>query len=150
VLIDGLHFYDPVKKDIDAVLPTLADGAYILFHDAFHYGVATAIKEAIDAHPGLVDCGYPCRTANTYADPLTPYNGFRLLRWTGTQAAPRSVDVGEVLDPLYAEAKRPRPPLRPDILNHDIWHCRVVRPCDYCKAKQAQGGDATPAGGGVV
>ena len=142
VLVDGLHFYDPVKKDIAAVMPTLADGAYILFHDAFHYGVATAIGEALDAHPGLVDCGYPCRTANTYSDPLTPYNGFRLLRWTKSQPAPRSVDVEQVLEPLYAEQKLPRPPLRRDVLNHDIWHCRAVSPCDYCRAKQATPGSA--------
>jgi predicted O-methyltransferase YrrM len=132
VLIDGLHFYDPVRKDIAAILPFLADGAYLLFHDAFHYGVATAIREFLEQNPQLVDCGYPCRTANTY-DPLTPYNGFRLLRWTAAPVAPRSVDVEQVLDPLYAAEHKPRPPLRREILNHDIWHCRVVSPCDYCR-----------------
>ena len=135
VLIDGLHMYDPVKKDIAAILPHLADGAYLLFHDAFHYGVATGIREAIEAHPNLVDCGYPCRTVNVYADPATPYNGFRLLRWTAAAVAPRSVDVEQVADPLYAEHGRPRPPLRPDVLNHDLWHCRAVSPCGYCRAK---------------
>lgn len=137
VLIDGLHIYDPVRKDIAAIIPHLADGAYLLFHDAFHYGVATAIREAIEAHPGLVDCGYPCRTPNVYADPATPYNGFRLLLWTGVKAAPRSVDVEAILEPLYARERRVRPPMREDVLNHDIWYCRVVSPCAYCRAKQA-------------
>jgi predicted O-methyltransferase YrrM len=138
VLIDGLHFYDPVKKDIAAILPHLADGAYLLFHDAFHYGVATGIKEAIEAHPNLVDCGYPCRTANVYADEATPYNGFRLLRWTAAPVAPRVVDVEQVAEPLYAEHKKPRPPLRREVLNHDIWSCRVVAPCEYCREKRAR------------
>ena len=137
VLIDGLHFYDPVRKDLAAVLPFLADGAYVLFHDAFHYGVATAIREAVDANPGLVDCGYPCRTPNIWADPLTPYNGFRLLRYSGQPVAPRSVDVEQVLDRLYAHHQRPRPPYRTDILNHDIWYCRAISPCEYCRATQA-------------
>ena len=142
VLVDGLHMYDPARNDIAAVLPHLADGAYLLFHDAFHYGVATAIREAIEANPSLVDCGYPCRTANVYADPVTPYNGFRLLRWTAAPVAPRSVDVEQVLDPIYAEHKRPRPPYRTDMLNHDIWYCRAVSPCEYCRTKQAAGNGA--------
>ena len=138
VLIDGLHFYDPVTRDIDAILPHLADGAYLLFHDAFHYGVATGIKDAIEAHPNLVDCGYPCRTANVYADEATPYNGFRLLRRTAAPVAPRVVDVEQVVDPLYAEQHKARPPLRREVLNHDIWSCRVVGPCEYCREKQAR------------
>jgi predicted O-methyltransferase YrrM len=136
VLIDGLHIYDPVRKDIAAILPHLADGAYLLFHDAFHYGVATAIREALEANASLVDCGYPCRTAQVYADPVMPYNGFRLLRWTAAPVAPRCVDVEQVLDPIYTEHKRPRPPYRTDALNHDIWYCRAVSPCEYCRAKR--------------
>jgi predicted O-methyltransferase YrrM len=137
VLIDGLHRYDQVRTDITAILPHLADGAYLLFHDAFHYGVAAAIREAIEASLSLVDCGYPCRTANVYADPVTPYNGFRLLRWTAAAVAPRSVDVEQVLEPIYVEHRRPRPPCRADLLNHDIWYCKAVSPCEYCRSKQA-------------
>jgi hypothetical protein len=144
VLVDGMHRYDHARDDIAAVLPHLADGAYLLFHDAFHYGVATAIREALEANPSLVDCGYPCRTANVYSDPVTPYNGFRLLRWTAAAVAPRSVDVEQVVDPIYAEHNRPRPPVRTDMLNHDIWYCRAVSPCEYCrsreKARMADGG----------
>ena len=148
VLIDGLHNYDAVGKDIAAVLPHLADGAYVLFHDSFHYGVAEAIREAVEANPGLVDCGYACRTANTRADPLTAYNGFRLLRWTASPAGPRSVDVERVLDPLYAEQQNTRPPLRRDVLNHDMWYCRAVSPCEHCRTTAAAAGtpSAAPAG----
>lgn len=136
VLIDGLHMYDQVVKDIAAVLPHLADGAYVLLHDAFHYGVATAIREAVETEASLVDCGYPCRTANITADPVTPYNGFRLLRWSAA-AESRSVDVERILDPLYADQHRPRPPLRQDALNHDLWYCRAVSPCERCRALRA-------------
>jgi len=137
--IPTAQLYPLAKNNDDAFSDALA---YLLFHDAFHYGVATAIREAVEANPALVDCGYPCRTANVYADPVTPYNGFRLLRWTAAPVAPRSVDVEQVLDPIYAEHKRPRPPYRTDMLNHDIWYCRAVSPCEYCRTKQAAGNGA--------
>jgi predicted O-methyltransferase YrrM len=141
VLIDGLHIYDQVRKDIAGVLPHLTDGAYVLFHDAFHYGVATAIREAVESNPALADCGYPCRTANPWADPQMPYNGFRLLRYGA--AATRSVDVEQVLEPLYALHRRTRPALRTDVLNHDLWYCRVVSPCERCRAEQATGSQSS-------
>jgi predicted O-methyltransferase YrrM len=147
VLIDGLHMYDQVKKDIAGVLPHLAEGAYVLFHDAFHYGVATAIREAVEAGDTrgdtLVDCGYLCRTANVYNDPWTPYNGFRLLR-RASAADAKVVDVEQVADPLYAAAGRPRPPLRRDSLNHDGWFCRMVSPCERCRAEE-RAGNGSPA-----
>jgi predicted O-methyltransferase YrrM len=145
VLIDGLHMYDQVTKDIAGVLPYLADGAYVLFHDAFHYGVATAIREAAEATETLVDCGYLCRTANVFADPWTPYNGFRLLR-RASAADVKAVDVEQVVDPLYAVAGRPRPGLRRDSLNHDGWFCRMVSPCERCRAEGLadDGSPATP------
>lgn len=134
VLIDGLHIHDQVVKDLAGVLPHLADGAYVLFHDAFHYGVAAAIREAVESDPRLVDCGYPCRTANPYADPWTPYNGFRLLRFAAA-AGPKSVDVERIVGPLYAGSGRAVPPMRPDSLNHDLWYCRAVSPCERCRAE---------------
>ena len=133
VLIDGLHIYDQVGRDIAAVLPVVSDGAYILFHDAFHYGVATAIREAVESNPGLQDCGYPCRTAVTGVDPWTPYNGFRLLRCDASAA--RSVDVERTVAPAYAARGQMRPELRRDSLNHDLWYCRAVSPCDRCRAE---------------
>ena len=135
VLIDGLHTHDQVEKDLAGVLPHVADGAYILFHDAFHYGIATAIREAVESDAHLTDCGYPCRTANIHNDPWTPYNGFRLLRYSAEVNA-RSVDVERVVEPLYAAAGKPRPALRRDSLNHDGWYCRAVSPCERCKAEK--------------
>lgn len=146
VLIDGLHIYDQVTKDIAAVLPVLADGAYVLFHDAFHYGVATAIREAVESNPGLRDCGYPCRTAVTGVDPWTPYNGFRLLRYDASAA--RSVDVERMVEPAYAARGHVPPVLRRDSLNHDLWYCRAVSPCERCRAEGTPpiGGNGAPRG----
>jgi predicted O-methyltransferase YrrM len=135
VLIDGLHIHDQVTKDLAGVLPYLADGAYILFHDAFHYGVAAAIREAVESNPRLIDCGYPCRTANPYADPWTPYNGFRLLRYAAATDV-KSVDVERIVEPLYAGSGRAVPPMRADSLNHDLWYCRSVSPCERCKSER--------------
>lgn len=140
VLIDGLHMHEQVRKDIDAVLPHLADGAYVLFHDAFHYGVATAIREAVESEPRLYDCGYACRTAN-FHDPATPYNGFRLLRFGQSPV----VDVQRTVEPLYAQAGKPMPSLTEEVLDHDVWYCRAVKPCPRCAAR----GAPTPNGDGL-
>ena len=143
VLIDGLHIRDQVAQDLAGVLPHLADGAYVLFHDAFHYGVAAAVREAVESNGRLVDCGYPCRTLNPYADPWTPYNGFRLLRYAAANDA-KSVDVERIADPIYARIGRARPPLRTDSLNHDLWYCRSVSPCDRCRVEKGMTNDQAP------
>lgn len=135
VLIDGLHMYSQVRRDIAGVLPHLADGAYVLFHDAFHYGVATAIREAVEADPRLHDCGYACRTARIHHDPVTPYNGFRLLRFAKSPV----VDVVRVVAPIYAAAGKTAPPLNSEMLDHDGWYCRKVKPCPRCQARLAAG-----------
>src|SRR2546423_1951765 len=80
VFVDGLHIYAQVNRDIEAILPHLTEGAYIMFHDAFHYGVGTAINEFVAKNPLLHDCGFPCRTPRIGYDAFTPYHGVRLLR----------------------------------------------------------------------
>jgi predicted O-methyltransferase YrrM len=140
VLVDGLHQYSQVRRDIEGVLPHVADGAYVLFHDAFHYGVATAIREAVESNPNLHDCGYACRTARIHSDPVTPYNGFRLLRF----ATSRVADVEREVARIYAAEGEAPPPLRRDALDHDVWYCRAVKPCARCAARIAL--DAEPEG----
>ena len=46
-----------VVRDIAGLLPHLADGADGLFHDAFHFGVATAIGEGVAADARLLRSG---------------------------------------------------------------------------------------------
>jgi len=130
VFIDGLHMYRQVLRDIEGVLPLLCEGAYILFHDAFHYGVASAVKESIAGNSRLHDCGYPCRTPRMDYDQLTPYNGVRLVRYSNTDIC----DAHQVVAPYYqAEGKIPPPP-SPEVSDHDQWFCRTHSPCARCSA----------------
>ncbi|HEU5099279.1 MAG TPA: class I SAM-dependent methyltransferase, partial [Roseiflexaceae bacterium] len=57
-LIDGDHERKGVIKDIEGVLPLMANGAYLVFHDAYYYGVADGIDRMLNKHKKrLTDCG---------------------------------------------------------------------------------------------
>jgi predicted O-methyltransferase YrrM len=45
VFIDGNHWYDYVKKDIEAWLPKIKKGGIISGHDYEENGVSTAVRE---------------------------------------------------------------------------------------------------------
>jgi predicted O-methyltransferase YrrM len=135
VLVDGLHIHRQAVEDIRGLIPYLADGAYVLFHDAFHYGVAAAIGEAVHADPRLIDCGYVCRTARMNADPNTPYNGFRLLRFSTVNV----MDAFSTVAPLYSAAGLKAPAPDQSMLDHDVWYCRAIQPCPRCATKAAKG-----------
>ena len=119
VLIDGLHIYEQAIKDIHAVTQHLAENAYVLFHDAFHYGVHEAIVEAIHGNAHLIDCGYPCSRPATSLPPLA-YGGLRLLRYT-SQA---------IIDPqpIINLGIRALPQGHPVARSHAIQPRRVVLP----------------------
>jgi predicted O-methyltransferase YrrM len=134
VLIDGMHIYSQAAADLAGAMPYLADDAYILFHDAFHYGVSEAIREAVEADPHLHDCGYVCARPRTVGLLLT-HGGFRLVR-RGTSA----IDVGAMVKPVWDSFDLPVPH-DPDLRDHDIYYCEVVEPCAYCVRERAQ---ATP------
>lgn len=127
-LIDGIHIHDQVKKDIDASLPCMAEGAYMLFHDAFNFGVREAIQEAVEANENLYDCGYVCTTPEIVGDLLT-YAGFRMLR---VGASP-IVNPLPILEKTYQARGKQLPPLDRNLLNHDAWYCRAIKPCVYCQ-----------------
>jgi predicted O-methyltransferase YrrM len=78
-LIDGNHSYEAVIVDTEATMPTLADKAHILFHDAFFHGVEKGIDELIRRYPNqLVDVGMvstvPCPDTT---QPGTVWGGIR-------------------------------------------------------------------------
>jgi len=134
IFIDGLHTYTQVGLDLAAAIEHARDGALILLHDAFHLGVSTAIAEAISAEPRLRDCGYACSRVRPIGDLLT-HAGLRVLR-LGSQIEEPDAHV----DAAYAAAGLP-PPLRdPRLLDHDLWYCGYVQPCDYCRARAEQAG----------
>lgn len=88
--IDGDHGYAGVVRDIRGVLPILADGAYMLFHDAHYREVRQAIDFSIRRQSGrLVDCGMLSVEENPEPgrDDVV-WGGLRLLRYARTGAAP--------------------------------------------------------------
>ncbi len=83
--IDGDHRYQAVLADTFGVLPYVRPGGYLLFHDAFHPEVQSAIDEAVTSVAGLADCGQIARFRlidfqGTTGPVNTPWNGLRLVR----------------------------------------------------------------------
>ena len=83
-LIDGDHERKGVIRDIEGVLPLLADSAYMLFHDA-HNG---PVREGIDQMLGkyrfhLVDCGMlSVEETPDGANEGVVWGGLRMLRFS--------------------------------------------------------------------
>jgi predicted O-methyltransferase YrrM len=130
VLIDGMHIYEYAANDAAGVVPFMAEQGYILFHDAFHFGVSEAIREAVEADPTLHDCGYVCSQPRRVGLELT-HAGFRLVR-RGTPV----VDMEALVRPVWDEIGR-KPPHDVDLRNHDIYYCEFVQPCAYCLRTRA-------------
>jgi predicted O-methyltransferase YrrM len=137
LLIDGIHVYKQARTDLIETLPCLCPSAYILFHDAFHFGVSEAIRETVEQYPQLHDCGYVCSRPRRVGDLLT-HAGFRLIRM-----GPAIVDIAPLVEGVWAEAGK-QPPHDLDLRNHDIWYCTAIEPCAYCQreaATSSHGGD---------
>lgn len=125
-MIDGIHIYRQARADLLAVLPHLAEGAYVLLHDAFHFGVSEAVRELVESDERIHDCGYPCNRPRPVGDRAT-HAGFRLLR-----VGAKAVDVVPLVAPMWAELGKPAPVLHSQV-NHDFWYCSAIEPCDYCQ-----------------
>ena len=84
VLIDGDHTYEGVMRDATGVLPFVADGAYLLFHDSFFSEVAQAISEFAHQHQEqIVDFGILTREITVQSEPQTEpihWGGLRLMQ----------------------------------------------------------------------
>ncbi len=88
-LIDGDHSYEGVLKDIEGILPLLADEAYLLFHDCHYFEIKEAINEALRRYPQeLSDCGLMSVQQNpqkgegaVIAGQQVIWGGLRLLRF---------------------------------------------------------------------
>jgi predicted O-methyltransferase YrrM len=58
VLIDGDHSSHGVLGDANGALPFMASGAYMIFHDAFHFDTQRGIRNFIAQHSThVIDCG---------------------------------------------------------------------------------------------
>gem|GEM_PF-216174 len=83
VLIDGDHTVVGVSQDAYGVLPFLAKGGYLLFHDAYFSEIAYALNEfTIHNADHVVDLGYLSRevTTQTSSSGTVRWGGLRLMR----------------------------------------------------------------------
>jgi len=82
--IDGDHGYAGALADATGLLPHLAPGAYVLFHDCFFDDVRRAIDDFVAAHADrVVDCGAITRevTSEITSDGRKVlWGGLRMLR----------------------------------------------------------------------
>jgi len=79
VLIDGDHSHEGALRDANGVLPFVADGAYLLFHDSFFVEVMRAIDDFVAQHlDQVVDFGSLTREVSV----MTQSNGSP-ERWGG-------------------------------------------------------------------
>jgi len=87
VLIDGDHTYKGAKRDATGVLPYIAPGGYILFHDSFFPEVRRAIDEFVDEHSErMIDFGLLTReiTVQTSEENArVEWGGLRMLYVAG-------------------------------------------------------------------
>lgn len=87
-MIDGDHSLAGMIRDLEGVMPYMADEAYILMHDAHYFEVADGIREVCARYPDrLVDCGMYSREGQPdHAGATDPtgatiiWGGMRLLR----------------------------------------------------------------------
>jgi hypothetical protein len=84
VLIDGDHTYEGVMRDAAGVLPFVANGAYLLFHDSFFSEVARALSEFAHRHrEQIVDFGSVTREFTVQSESQTEpirWGGLRLMQ----------------------------------------------------------------------
>lgn len=84
VLIDGDHSYQGVKRDAEGVLPFVADGAYLLFHDSFFPDIARALDDFRQGHLGqVIDFGTLTREVTLHETPTgdaVQWGGLRMMQ----------------------------------------------------------------------
>jgi predicted O-methyltransferase YrrM len=60
--IDGDHTYEGVLRDIEGVVPVLADDSHVILHDSHNKDIRRAIDEQADRFQAVfTDCGELCR-----------------------------------------------------------------------------------------
>ena len=89
VLIDGDHTRAGVLRDADGVLPFVASGASLLFHDCHNPDVRNGIDDFARRHANrLADAGPLTREITLHQNPdgsTTPWGGLRLIEVRGRQ-----------------------------------------------------------------
>lgn len=83
-LIDGDHTAAGVTRDAEGVLPFLAQGGYLLFHDAYFPQVGRALDDFAKRNPEqIIDLGCLTREVTLHTLPssdIVTWGGLRLMR----------------------------------------------------------------------
>jgi len=112
--IDGDHTFTGASDDIACVLPVLAPGAILLFHDSHHPPVRAAIDAALTMYPDrLSDVGELSAEVSTVDDSAGRgiWGGLRALRVLTTAGPARTAagpDSSELIRELSDECSRLR------------------------------------------
>jgi len=118
VFIDALHIYDAVLQDFLGVLPHLAPGAHVLFHDTYHQGIDAALRHVVTNNPVLIDCGFITRSA-IVSTPVSG-QGLRLVR-NGP------VESERMISEVYERHGQLPPPFTKDLWNCDDHYKRLTK-----------------------
>lgn len=113
-LIDGMHTYHSVCRDLEGLRPFLAQGAHVLMHDAHHVGILRAADEFLARHPESVDMGMVTRSPK-FTKELC-YQGFRLIRYGS--------NLEQVIREGYARCDAPFPADPDYYLDYDRYALR--------------------------
>jgi predicted O-methyltransferase YrrM len=106
-LIDGDHSHAGVIRDVVGVMDVLADGGYMLMHDAHYDEVRDGIDELLRTYPGrLVDCGMlsAASTPDANADTVE-WGGIRVLRTTSGAASAAPAEPAQSTEPAGVSAE---------------------------------------------
>ncbi|WP_354059049.1 class I SAM-dependent methyltransferase [Devosia sp. 2618] len=127
VLIDALHTHDAAQADFMGVLTYIGNDAHILFHDAYHQGIASAVQGVLDVDDTLVDMGFITRNPEV-GSPVS-YQGLRLVRRGG-------VDFRAHINQAYSDAGQVPPPIHPALRNYDSFANRIGMGADLAEVEK--------------
>jgi predicted O-methyltransferase YrrM len=127
IFYDGPNVYTEVSRILKEAIPHLAEPAYIIVDNGFHYGVHQAVDEIIQTQTRFHDCGFLCVKLGTH-DRHVAYNGLRLLRFDSNKLA----DPQPFIEREYLSIGVVPPKFDPEVVDHDGYWCRAVRKCPKC------------------
>jgi predicted O-methyltransferase YrrM len=135
VFYDGPNVHSASSDIISAIIPHLAERAYIVVDNALHYGLHQMVTDAVSTDERLHDCGFVCTRLGLH-DPFVAYDGLRLLRFETEGVS----DPQPIIEREFRAAGKPVPQFDPEVLNHGGWWCRAVCACPRCARAGKKGG----------
>ena len=128
VLIDALHTGDAVYADFHGALPFLSDSAHVLFHDAYHQGIAAAIDQIVGEHPDFHDLGVLTRRPQMHY-PVC-YQGLRVIR-KGKDTGSANLIAGA----YWSDGRQP-PPFHAAFRNFDEFANSIGKGADLAEVER--------------